>query len=210
MPSDWPTDAPICGFMRPRNPTPSLCLRSAQRGSAQRRGLTLVELTITFSILLTLLLCFCETLLGSMKASRVNRESAVATDAARQQMELLQARDFTTLFAAYNSVDGDDPVGLPASLASFEVTGLDALRTDDDGLCGEIIFPEWVDGDLSELRENIDDNSLAMPMDLNGDGAIDALDHATDYAILPVIVRVEWRGAAGPAHVQFKTIISNF
>jgi hypothetical protein len=36
-----------------------------------------------------------------------------------------------------------------------------------------------------------------MPRDLNGDGAIDALDHTLDHRILPVRVAVTYQGPRG-------------
>lgn len=174
-----------------------------------RSGLTLVEIAITLSITITILLSFSQALTMSMLTSQSNREAAVATDAARQMMESLQASDFATLFAANNSVVGDDPAGETVRLASFAVAGLTPQQDDADGLCGEILMPELAAGGASELREDVQDFALNMPRDLNGDGLVDALDHSDDYQILPVIVRIEWRGAAGPGRVQFKTILSN-
>ena len=174
------------------------------------RGLTLIEITITLAIIVSVMLGFCQALLGSMNASRANRETAVATDAARQMIETLQAADFEALFATNNSVAGDDPEGLPARLAAFEVPGLNPRQNDADGLCGEILLPEITEGGVSELREDLEDRALTMPRDLNGDGLIDSLDHSGDYAILPVVIRIDWRGPTGPSRVQFKTIISLF
>ncbi len=176
----------------------------------KRRGLTLVEITVTLAILAMVMLAFSQALLGSMVATRTSRETAVATEAARQMIGILQASDFDTLFAANNSVEGDDPAGLPTRLAAFDVPGLNLRIGDLDGLCGQILLPESVAGGASELREDIQDLALDMPRDLNGDGLIDAQDHAEDYAILPVVVRVDWRSASGPARVQFKTILSSF
>jgi hypothetical protein len=47
-----------------------------------------------------------------------------------------------------------------------------------------------------------------MPRDLNGDGVIDALNHADDYLILPVTLRLEWRGAAGNARQDYHTVLT--
>ena len=60
----------------------------------------------------------------------------------------------------------------------------------------------------TELRENAVDTTIGMPRDLNLDGAVDALDHAGDYMILPVRVRVQWMGASGPRTVELQTQIS--
>ena len=48
-----------------------------------------------------------------------------------------------------------------------------------------------------QLREDVADAQLGTPMDLNGDGAIDGADHSGDYVLLPVRIRVRWRGVTG-------------
>jgi hypothetical protein len=44
-------------------------------------------------------------------------------------------------------------------------------------------------------------------MDLNADGTVDTADHASDYTLLPVRVRVDWRGPSGPQNYQLETIL---
>ena len=183
---------------------------SRTTGASCRAGLTIVEIAIAMTVMITILLGFSQALVSSMVASKVNREVALATDSARQLIETLQGADFTTVYAANNATQLDDPPGIATLTGGFAVRGLDPTAGDPDGLCGRIIFPEVPVGGGMQLRENIQHFALDMPRDLNGDGVTDALDHAADYKILPVIVRVEWRGSAGPAHVEFKTILSNF
>jgi hypothetical protein len=60
------------------------------------------------------------------------------------------------------------------------------------------------------LREDVNLPELGMPRDLNGDGAVDAGNHSTDYRLLPVIVRVRWQGAGGPSQFELKTMLANF
>ena len=50
---------------------------------------------------------------------------------------------------------------------------------------GEIVMPTLA-GSPEVLREDIANAPLGMPMDLNGDGAITATNHALDYTLLPV------------------------
>lgn len=188
---------------RPRRPTP----RSRRGG---RAGLTLVEIAVALSVMIAILLGFSQALVKSMVSSSTARETAVATDAARQVMEALKASNFQTLFAANNSVAGDDPAGETVRLAAFGVPGLNPRQGDADGMCGVILLPEVVAGGASQLREDVQDFALDMPRDLNGDGVVDADDHSGDYRILPVIVRVDWRGAGGNGRVQFRTILSEY
>jgi hypothetical protein len=46
-----------------------------------------------------------------------------------------------------------------------------------------------------------------MPRDLDGDGVVDALNHATNYVLLPVRVRVAWRGVSGARQLDFDTLL---
>ena len=42
------------------------------------------------------------------------------------------------------------------------------------------------------LREDVFMPELGLPMDLNGDGVIDAQNHALDYKVLPVTIQLRW------------------
>jgi hypothetical protein len=48
-----------------------------------------------------------------------------------------------------------------------------------------------------------------MRRDLDGDGTIDGDDHAADYRVLPVRVRVRWRGPDGDRELFLVTVLSN-
>ena len=107
----------------------------------------------------------------------------------------MRAQPFDQVYALYNADPADDPLGPgTAPGAGFAVPGLSAVPGDADGLVGLVVFPE-VGG---ELREDSADADLGMPRDLDLDGAVDDVDHSGNYGVLPVLVRVEWRGK-GPA-----------
>ena len=76
--------------------------------------------------------------------------------------------------------------------------GLEPLRDDPDGRVGEVVFP----GDGVVLREDQNDRLLGMPRDLDLDDKTDAADHAANYRVLPVLVRVRWRGPGGVQQIQ--------
>jgi len=131
-------------------------------------------------------------------------------------MEGLQAEDLSQVFARYNSYPGDDPGGVGTAPGSgFAVKGLTPRASDTDGMVGSVVFPGSVaafvlPGALSthQLREDTIDPLLGMPRDLNNDGVIDALDHADDYRILPVRVRLDWRGPGGGSAFEVRTILA--
>jgi len=59
------------------------------------------------------------------------------------------------------------------------------------------------------LREDVVLPKLGMPRDLNGDSMIDNVDHARDYFILPVHIRIEWIGSNGPRSFDLFTMLTN-
>lgn len=175
-----------------------------------RGGFTLVEIIFTMTLLVFGLLSFSRALLASSRAEQKTQDADRATQAARRILESIQAEAFPDAFRRYNAEPSDDP-GLAGSApgSNFAVFGLSALPDDADGLPGEVVFPSPVGSPL-QLREDFDDTALGMPRDLNGDGNIDALNHAMDYRLLPIQVRVRWRGPAGPGTVVLNTMIANY
>ena len=86
-----------------------------------------------------------------------------------------------------------------------------ALTGDADGLVGEILFPTiTLAGGGLQLLENLADPRFHTPRDLSGDGVIDGADHATDYRLLPAVIRVTWRGEVGNNVTEFKTMIVEY
>jgi hypothetical protein len=85
----------------------------------------------------------------------------------------------------------------------FFVPGLDVQANDADGFCGRVVLP----ANGPELFESTVDAALGLPLDLNADGVIDALDHAADAVLLPVAVEVAWTGASGDRVARFTTVL---
>jgi hypothetical protein len=82
------------------------------------------------------------------------------------------------------------------------VKGLSPRAGDPDGKVGEILIPVVDGAEGPELRED-----LAL-RDLDGNGALDEANHARDYVLLPVTVRLEWTGAGGPRHIELRTLLT--
>lgn len=160
-----------------------------------RGGFTLIELMVSFSALLVVLLGFSRMLISSHMASATTHEATLAKEAARAMTEVLQATDLAGLYAAYDGADG-----------GFAVRGLEAPEGDADGLPGRILFPEQ-GGKLSELAIA---PQHGWPMDMDGDGDVVTADVSGTYRLLPVVVRVEWRGAGGNSSVEFMTVVGGF
>lgn len=162
------------------------------RITAGPRGFTFVEVLCVVSFLALGLLALAASIGSGMGTVAVNREEDVAAHAAREQLERLHDQDtipFEQIFAGYNADPDDDPPVAPGS--TFAVAGV------RDGL-GEILFP-IKDG---QLREDV------AGRDLNGDRELDEEDHAADYVLLPVTVRIRWTGTVGGRSVEFSTVLA--
>ncbi|MFI5402085.1 MAG: hypothetical protein ACHQ1G_04040 [Planctomycetota bacterium] len=89
----------------------------------------------------------------------------------------------------------------PVLSRSFAVPGLKPRSGDADGTIGELIFPVAQGAEGLELREDV------AKRDLNGDGVIDTEDHSNDYVILPVTVKVEWKGTRGTRQIELHSLL---
>lgn len=168
-------------------------------------GFSIVEVLLVLTILTVGIGMFAGTLGSIMGLGPSLRESARATEAARSVIESLRGQNFDELWRLYNADPADDPAG-PATGPgpAFDVAGLVAVPGDADGRVGIVVFPE----DGGELREDMVDARLGLPRDLNNDGAVDALDHGGDYRVLPVVVRVEWRGKGPARRIELYTTLT--
>jgi len=165
------------------------------RGSA---GFSLVEVAILAVFLLVAVGGLSSAVLSSLQLSRTTEESALADEAARGLAADMQSHTFRDIFKLYNADPNDDPVGIVGPGAAFDVRGLTPRAGDADGRVGRIEFPAVPTGVGTgvALREDFDDRRMAMPRDLNGNGA-DVDDASADYLVLPVRLIVEWTGAGG-------------
>jgi hypothetical protein len=157
--------------------------------------MTQLELMMALSVVLVGLIAFLQAVISSQVLSQTNRENAIASQAARQALEAIHEVPFEDVFATYAG-------------QGFAVDGLDPLPDDPDGLAGEYVFPTISAGGVLELREDAVDGHLGSPRDLDGNSVVDAADHAKDYVVLPVLVRVQWRGKRVQGTVEMKTILA--
>ena len=172
---------------------------SGQVATAERQaGFALIELVVAVAIMAIAFAGISTSLAASMSLRKSNQDTARAIRAALSLADTLRDEDFATLFVRYNESTADDPVGLTAPGANFTVPGLAPRDNDADGFVGHISFP----GDGVALKEDAANRTLGMPRDLNGDGTIDAADHASDYGVLPVLITVEWKGSKGSAQIE--------
>lgn len=168
--------------------------------------MTILEILVTMVVLLIAILGT----LGSISSFAVlgdsSRETNLAYLEAQRAIERMQAGVFREVFVRFNDTAADDPAGGVSPGSGFAVDGLDPREDDPDGLPGRIVFPT-PDGQPGWLAENLVDPDLGLPRDLSADDVVDANNHANDYAVLPVRVRVEWRGRSGNRFVELQTYL---
>jgi hypothetical protein len=194
-------------------PPPSLRVREA--------GFSIVETLCGMTLMFVGLLSLASSTVTGIATNETNRESARATCAVRQYLESMQTGEvpFEELFRAYatDPADAVEPeegqetskklfAGKSGKLhpildRQFEVVGLEPKDGQTRVSMGEVLFP-FVEGpEGPELREDIANR------DLNGDGVIDSENHADDYKILPVTVKVEWKGTRGVRELEIQTLL---
>ncbi len=175
-----------------------------------RAGMTLLELTIVTSVLVVGFLALSQTIVTSMQVTRVNRETALATDGLRGAIEALQGdQAFADLFNQYNDDPLDDLPLVAAPGSGFDVPGLQAAPDDPDGRVGEIVFPATETAAGLEMYEGLEAPELGMPRDLNGNGFIDVVNVEDSYVLLPVVVRLRWSGHSGVREMEVRTLLAD-
>ena len=131
-----------------------------------------------------------------LRLHRSNGETAHAEAAAREIAARLHDVPFEQIFTTWSAAP------------NVEVPELNPRPDDPDGLVGRLIFPTVDVGGVPRLREDVVMPALGMPRDLDASGGVDLADHSLDYVILPVTVRLEWRGAAGDASLDLHLVLA--
>ena len=168
--------------------------------------MTLTELMVAMMVMTVSVYILSSTITATIAHSAGKRERVKAVEAVRSLLEEMRSLPCGELFARYNDDPTDDPEGVNSAPGRFfEVEGLEAQTGDADGFVGEIILPATV----APLLENVVDESLGLPRDLNGDALIDDKDHAGDYILLPVHIRVQWSGHVGDREFEMFTMFSD-
>lgn len=183
----------------------------APDGARPRRtdaGWSLLESVIAMTLLSLTIVGIATVVTASFTLVSVNRETATALEAGRRVVERMAAAvPFPSVFAAYNDSTADDPPGMTCPGPAFTVAGLGAPGAQGGGGSGMITFPV-LEGAGTELREDVYDFDLGLPRDLDLDGQVDAEDHSSDYRILPVTVRLSWKGVTGERATVYRTLLT--
>lgn len=180
-------------------------------GIARRRGVSLVEVMVAIVVLTIGVFILTSTITTAVAHSVVQQDRSLAIEAAGNMVEELRSMPFSELFALYNDDPADDPGGAGTAPGRvFDVEGLRPIFAEEGGVTvelpvGEVILPSRT----RILREDVDLPQLGLPRDLDGDLVIDAADHARDYLVLPVIVRLRWMTSVGPRQYQMMTMFAD-
>ena len=175
------------GLASPRRP---FRRDTGTRGSAA--GFTLIEVMVTASVLLVGLLAMTSTSVVVNSLRRSASDQQVAQSAMQAIVEDLHAAARSADSAASNwagdVIDVYGPGGMPGD--SFPIQGLDPWTGQANVASVELITDET----SSDAGLGV---AAGMPRDLDGDGTAANVDTRGTAALLPAIVRVQWRGAAG-------------
>ena len=170
----------------------------------------MVELLVALAVMMAAMLGYLRSVSESVFLGETNRETAVASDVMRGVIEELQQADFSGLFASYNADATDDPGGAGTGAGPyFDAPGFAARRGDADGRVGEISFPTPA-GAPATLTEVPDAPFPYCPRDLDLNGDARGADVTDTYRILPVRVRMEWRGVSGDRVLELATILAEY
>lgn len=166
---------------------------------------TIVEIAIAATVLVIGVLGLAASVTTGDRVLLSGRATQDAFDAARSVSAALGALTPEVAFATFNQATADDPAGAGTAPGSnFSVAGLQACADDADGIVGEVLFPTR---NGSTLAEDVDDVRLGMPRDLDGDGVVTNGAPAGSPLVVPVLVRVRWRGQRGVQQVELHKLL---
>lgn len=174
----------------------------SRRQRAERAGFTLVDVCVATLILAIAMGTLIGSVFSAMRLEQANEETAAASQAMRSILEDMYALDFGELYATYNADPLDDPEAGAANRAALLVDH-PLLVAGGKAPVIEILLPDAG----GELREDSKLPEFGLPRDLNGDGKTDALNHAGDYELLPMTIRLEWESGSGQHALEMSTLL---
>lgn len=175
---------------------------------AARRGMTLIELSVSMVIFVVATGMLLQLIASGKGLRETARQEWLATSEAQNVLERMRAMPFRDVVRLYDSDPLNDPAG-PGTAPGprFSAAGLTPLASSLDGTVGEVLLPvvnvgtevapDW------QVREDQGEPLLGLPRDLNGDAVLGPLDCLADYTLLPILVRIRWRGRYGPRELRF-------
>ena len=159
---------------------------------SRRAGLSLIEVVVAVAVLSVGVLAVASTSMAVSSLDGTERESYLATTRLKSLSEEIQA---------YSNDARDDARGWPiAMVAALRPGGLFGDEFDVLGLAPQAGAPAVgsIEVILDERRTDADIGvALGMPRDLEADGEALSPDVSASAQVLPVVLRLRWRGETG-------------
>jgi type II secretory pathway pseudopilin PulG len=116
------------------------------------RGTSLVEIMVVLSIVVVAAGLFSRIVIATSRLRDVNRDNAIAAEAARKILEEIRGTEFRKVFRLYDPDPSDDPNG-PGSAPGHrhDVAGLRPTADSPDGKVLEILMPAYPPATTSRL-----------------------------------------------------------
>ena len=183
-----------------------------RRGRARAHGYSLLELVVALPIMALAFGLFLGSTSAAKELRQVQRENTAVIEEARIVLERMRNEDWSELWALYNATPGDDPGGAGTAPGNrFSIAGLAPPGGAVGDPVGQVFLPAFKHPSLGwQLREDRADTLLGLPRDLSGDEEVDTYNHAGDYTVLPVVVKIEWQGAYGPRELTVHTVMTEY
>lgn len=172
-------------------------------------GFSLVEMMVATVLLAIGGVGATGAIISSTSLNSQNREVGLATHGARRTIEWLDSLPYQEVldrFVSPPSSDGEEEDVFAPPLA-FSVDGLSPARDDPDQIVGAILLPL---GGARSAEVSLGGATAfsGEAWDLDLDGSVGSKDRSTtNPRILPVVVRVDWRGPAGTQRIELRTVL---
>jgi type II secretory pathway pseudopilin PulG len=116
------------------------------------RGTSLVEIMVVLSIVVVAAGLFSRIVIATSRLRDVNRDNAIAAEAARKILEEIRGTEFRKVFRLYDPDPNDDPNG-PGTAPGHrhDVAGLAPTADSPDGKVLEVLMPAYPPASTSRL-----------------------------------------------------------
>jgi hypothetical protein len=172
----------------------------------------LVELVVAMPIMALALALFLGATSAAKEVAQVQRQNTAVAEEIRIVLERMRNEDWSEVYALYNGNAADDPAGPGTAPGKrFSIAGFSPPGGAEGEPVGEIILPAFSHAMHGwQLREDRKNALLGLPRDLTGDELVDTYNHAGDYTLLPVVVRVVWQGPCGARQMEVQTVMTEY
>jgi Tfp pilus assembly protein PilV len=175
-----------------------------RRSACRSQGIALIEVLVSMVVVAVGLLAYGSSVLQNHKCSASAEERGVAVLTLERFVERLRAdTDWAGLYARLRPLSSESTsdttlksLARDPSLTAYAPSTYYA-DFDVPASLGTVTVlvqvPSTTVSGVAGLRENANAPRYGLPMDLNGDGAVDGNTRNADCAVIPVVVRLRWQ-----------------